>query len=127
MMGVFPYSAEPGTPMGRMEGQIPEDVKQQRVEELMLAQQKVAFARAKSQIGKTIPVLVDRMAGRDMEDGFVARSQSQAPDIDSVTFVKGAKLHAGQLVNVKVTDFQAYDLVAEVARSKSRKLAVLKA
>src|SRR5207244_5729790 len=41
MMGVFPYSQEPGTPMGRMDGQLPDSVKQSRVEELMLAQQNV--------------------------------------------------------------------------------------
>lgn len=127
MMGVFPYSAEPGTPMGRMEGQISEGVKQQRVEELMLTQQEVAFARAKSQIGRTMEALVDRPAGRDIEDGFVARGHGQAPDIDSVTFVRGdEKLHPGQIVNVKVTDFQAYDLVAEVAKKRTRGLAVLK-
>jgi ribosomal protein S12 methylthiotransferase len=127
MMGVFPYSQEPGTPMGRMEGQIPDDVKQQRVEELMLAQQEVAFARAKAMVGKTIEVLVDRVAGRDEEDGYVGRSQSQAPDIDSVVFVHGPELHPGKMVDVKVTDYQAYDLVAEVARKKGRRLAVVKA
>jgi ribosomal protein S12 methylthiotransferase len=127
MMGVFPYSAEPGTPMGRMEGQLSDEVKQQRVEELMLAQQEVAFAKAKSQIGQTMEVLIDRPAGRDAEDGFVARNQSQAPDIDSVTFVRDDKLHAGQLVNVKVTDYQAYDLVAHVPKKRQRSLAVLKA
>src|SRR5262249_56191398 len=46
MMGVFPYSAEPGTSMGRMSDQIPDEVKQQRVEELMLAQQQIAFRKA---------------------------------------------------------------------------------
>lgn len=126
MMGVFPYSAEPGTPMGRMDGQIPDEVKQRRVEELMLAQQEVAFARARSQVGRTIEVLIDRPAGRDEEDGFVARSHAQAPDIDSVTFVHGRKLHPGQLLDVKVTDFQAYDLVAEVVRKHERSLSVLK-
>src|SRR5687767_185166 len=125
MMGVFPFSSEPGTPMGRMENQVPDDVKQARVEELMLAQQEVVFARAKSQIGKTIEVLIDRPAGRDEEDGFVARSQSQAPDIDSVVFVHGKHLHPGQLVSVRVTDYQAYDLVAEVPRKRSRSLAVV--
>src|SRR3954471_14937351 len=119
MMGVFPYSPEPGTPMGRMTDQVPDEVKQQRVEELMLAQQEVAFAKAKSQVGKTIEVLIDRPAGRDVEDGFVARSQSQAPDIDSVVFVHGEGLHAGQFVDVKVSDFQAYDLVAQVPAKKS--------
>src|SRR5919112_2082572 len=59
MMGVFPFSPEPGTPMGRMDGQVPDEVKQQRVEELMLAQQEVAFARSARMVGQTIPVLVD--------------------------------------------------------------------
>src|SRR3954471_7164511 len=52
MMGVFPFSPEPGTPMGRMDYQIPDAVKQARVEELMLAQQDVAFAKAKRQVGR---------------------------------------------------------------------------
>jgi ribosomal protein S12 methylthiotransferase len=127
MMGVFPYSQEPGTPMGRMEDQVADEVKQQRVEELMLAQQEVAFTRAKKTVGQTIEVLIDRPAGRDAEDGFVARSAAQAPDIDSVTFVSGPDLHPGQLVNVKVTDYQNYDLVAEVPRPKRRGLPVLAA
>jgi ribosomal protein S12 methylthiotransferase len=127
MMGVFPYSPEPGTPMGRMDGQVPDEVKTARVEELMLTQQEVAFAKAKRMVGKTIEVLIDRPAGRDEEDGFVGRSASQAPDIDSVVFVHGEGLHAGKMVDVKVTDFQAYDLVAELPKKKSRGLSVIKA
>jgi ribosomal protein S12 methylthiotransferase len=127
MMGVFPFSPEPGTAMGRMEDQVGDEVKQRRFEELMLAQQEVAFAKAKGVVGQTIEVLVDRPAGRDAADGFVGRSRHQAPDIDSVTFVHGQGLHAGQLVSVKVTDYQAYDLVAEVATKRGRSLAVLKA
>ncbi|MGB7158331.1 MAG: 30S ribosomal protein S12 methylthiotransferase RimO [Tepidisphaeraceae bacterium] len=129
MMGVFPYSREPGTPMARMDGQVDDKVKQARVEELMLAQQDVAFAKAKSMAGKTIEVLIDRPAGRDEEDGYVARSPSQAPDIDSCVFVdgNGTPLHPGQLVSAKVTGFQAYDLVAEVPRPKKRALTVLSA
>jgi ribosomal protein S12 methylthiotransferase len=126
MMGVFPYSQEPGTPMGRMEGQVADEVKTARVEELMLAQQDVAFAKAKKMVGKTIEVLVERPAGRDEEDGYVGRSASQAPEIDSVVFVHGQELHAGKMVDVKVTDYQAYDLVAEVPRKQGRKLAVIK-
>ena len=127
MMGVFPYSQEPGTPMGRMEGQLPDAVKQQRVEELMLAQQEVAFARARRRVGRTVEVLIDRPAGRDEEDGHVARTQGQAPDIDSVTFVHGPGLHPGRFVTVSIADYQAYDLVANVPKQKSRSLAVLKA
>jgi ribosomal protein S12 methylthiotransferase len=136
MMGVFPYSQEPGTPMGRMTDQLPDDVKQQRVEELMLAQQEVAFAKAKSTIGETIEVLIDSApnptglaASAASSPAYTARSQSQAPDIDSVVHVNpnGTPLHPGQIVNVKVTDFQAYDLVAEVPRKRARSLNVVTA
>jgi ribosomal protein S12 methylthiotransferase len=128
MMGVFPYSREPGTPMARMDKQVDDAVKQARVEELMLAQQDVAFARAKATVGKLIDVLIDRPAGRDEEDGYVARSQAQAPDIDSCVFVNGngTELHPGQLVNVRVTDYQNYDLIAEVPARKSRALRVIR-
>jgi ribosomal protein S12 methylthiotransferase len=125
MMGVFPYSPEPGTPMGRMSDQVPNDVKQQRVEELMLAQQQVAFAKARSMVGKITEVLIDRLAGRDEEDGFVARSQAQAPDIDSVVFVHGKGLHAGMVTNVSITDYQAYDLIAQLHRARASRLPVL--
>jgi ribosomal protein S12 methylthiotransferase len=124
MMGVFPYSQEPGTPMGRMTDQIPDDVKQQRVEELMLTQQEVAFGKAREVIGQRIEVMVDRKHPGTAET-IVARSQSQAPDIDSVVYLKGHKLHPGQFHIVKVTDFQAYDLVAELPRPRARTLPVL--
>ena len=98
MMGVFPYSPEPGTPMGRMEGQLPDEVKQaaRRGADARPAGGRVRQVEA--MVGQTIEVLIDRPAGRDEEDGYVARSQSQAPDIDCVTFVHGQGLHPGQLV-----------------------------
>ena len=128
-LGVFPYSAEPGTPMGRMGGQLPDDVKQARVEELMLAQQAIAFERAAATVGQTVRVMIDRPAGRDAEDGYVGRTTGQAPDIDAVVHVdgNGTDLHPGQFVDVKVTDYQAYDLVARVPRKKGRALKVVTA
>ncbi len=125
MMGVFAYSREPGTPMGRMEDQVPDTVKQSRVASLMKAQQKVAFARARTMHGKTIEVLVDKPAGRDDEDGWVSRSQSQAPEIDSHVLVHAAKLHAGRLLDVRVTGAEGYDLLAEPAARKGRSLKVV--
>ena len=94
----------------------------------MLAQQAIAFAKAEATIGSTVEVLIDRPAGRDAEDGYVGRTRGQAPDIDSHTHVaaNGTDLHPGQLVNVKVTDYQNYDLVAEVPRKRSRSLQVVK-
>lgn len=126
MMGVFPYSPEPGTPMGKMEGQLSDEVKTARVEELMLAQQEVAFKKAGSLRDQTIEVLVDRPAGRDEEDGWVARHAGQAPDIDSNTLVHAEGLHPGQLAQVKVVGASGYDLYAELPKKKSRGLKVIK-
>ncbi|HWB52957.1 MAG TPA: radical SAM protein, partial [Tepidisphaeraceae bacterium] len=125
MLGVFPFSPEPGTAMGRMTDQVPDEIKKQRVEELMLVQQEVAFKKARAMKGKTIDVLIDRPAGRDPEDGWVARHTGQAPDIDSITLVHGDELHAGQMTPVKITNSEGYDLVAELPRQNSRPLVVL--
>jgi ribosomal protein S12 methylthiotransferase len=126
MMGVFPYSQEPGTPMGKMEGQVSDQVKQERVAELMLVQQEVAFAKARSMKGKKIEVLVDRPAERD-EDKWVARGTFQAPEIDSTTLVNAERLYPGQLLEVSVRGAEGYDLVAELPKQKGRSLKVVQA
>lgn len=128
MMGVFPFSPEPGTPMGRIEEQHSEKTKAKWVEELMLVQQEVAFARAKALRGSTIRVLVDRPASRNPdEDGYVARHTGQAPDIDSHTLVKAPGLYAGQMLDVEVLGADGYDLFAAPHKPKSRSLKVVKA
>ncbi len=126
-MGVFPYSPEPGTPMGRIPEQLPDEVKQARVEELMLAQQDVVFARNESRMGSAVEVIIEGLAPGE-KSVYLARTPQQAPDIDSVVFVSSKqKLAPGELVKVKLTDFKAYDLVAEVPTKKNRSLSVIKA
>jgi ribosomal protein S12 methylthiotransferase len=109
--GVFPYSFEPGTPATRLEGHLPEEVKAERRDRLMAAQQDVAFAWSRGQVGKELNVLID---GPDPEvpNHALARSYADAPDIDGVVRVKGKRLHPGDLVRVKVTAADGYDLVA---------------
>ncbi len=125
MMGVFPYSQEPSTPMARLEDQLPDPIKHQRVEELMLAQQEVAFAKANAMKGKSLELLIDGVA-EDAADGFAGRSASQAPQIDSMVLVHGAKnLHAGERLSVKVTGRRGYDLLAQIPSSRSRSLSVI--
>jgi ribosomal protein S12 methylthiotransferase len=126
-VGVFPYSPEPGTPMGRMSGQHDEATKQQWVEDVMLAQQQGVFARNRARVGQTVEVMIDRPAGRDLEDGYVARTAGQAPDIDSVTYVSSDEpLAPGDIVSVELSDFQNYDLVARIPKKKSRRLTVVR-
>ncbi len=125
MMGVFPFSPEPGTPMGRLTDQHDEATRQARVEELMLTQQEVAFKKAAALRDTTLDILIDRPAGRDASDGWVGRHTGQAPDIDSVTIVEGSGLHPGQIVRGRIVGADGYDLFAQVDRRKGRSLAVL--
>jgi len=124
MMGVFPYSQEPGTPMAKMDEQLPDAAKQERVAELMLAQQQVAFAKARAMKGKKIEVLVDRPADRD-EDKWVSRATFQAPEIDSVTVVNAERLYPGQILEVSVSGAEGYDLTAQLPTKTRRSLKVV--
>src|SRR5205823_14166805 len=108
-VGVFPYSLEPGTAAAKLDGQLPEDVKQARVAAIMEAQQAVAFGWAQAQIGRDHPVLID---GPDPEfaSHFRGRTTADAPDIDCAVRVKGKNLRPGDFVRVKVTAADGYDL-----------------
>jgi ribosomal protein S12 methylthiotransferase len=109
--GVFPYSREPGTPADRLSEHLPEEVKQERQARLMAAQQEVAFAWAAAQIGREFEVIVD---GPDPEfaSHVHARGAADTPDIDALVRVKGKNLRPGDLVRVKATAADGYDLVA---------------
>src|SRR5262249_55173604 len=110
-VGVFPYSLEPGTPAERLPDHLPEEVKLERRNRLMEAQQEVAFAWSRQQVGRELEVLID---GRDPEvpNHVLARSYADAPEIDCQVRVKGKGLLDGDLVRVKVTAADGYDLVA---------------
>jgi ribosomal protein S12 methylthiotransferase len=107
--GVFPYSFEPGTPATRLDGHLSEEIKLERQRELMEAQQEVAFEWSRAQIGREMEVLID---GPDPEipNHSLGRSHADAPDIDGLVRVKGKGLHAGDLVRVKLTAADGYDL-----------------
>lgn len=127
MMGVFPYSREKGTAMARLDGQVDAPAKAARVEELMLVQQEVAFAKAAGMKGKTIAVLIDGPAPTDAPANYVGRHAGQAPEIDSVTYIEATNLHAGQIVEAVVTGSSQYDLVAGLPKAKRKALKVLSA
>jgi ribosomal protein S12 methylthiotransferase len=110
-VGVFPYSYEPGTPATRLDGHLPEEVKTERRNRLMECQQRRAFQWNKRQLGKELEVLVDG-ADPEIPNHVLARSYADAPDIDGVVRVKGKGLHSGDLVRVKVTASDGYDLAA---------------
>ncbi len=108
--GVFTYSFEPGTPAVKLDGHLDEAVKQERRNRLMEVQQTNALAWSAAQVGRTIDVIVD---GPDPElPGQVqARGHADAPDIDCVVRVKAKGVQAGDIVLVKITAADGYDLV----------------
>jgi ribosomal protein S12 methylthiotransferase len=108
--GVFTYSYEPGTPAVKLDGHLPEEIKQERRARLMETQQEFALAWSAAQVGKTVDVIVD---GPDPElpNQVQARGHADAPEIDCMVRVKGKGLQAGDIVSVKITAADAYDLV----------------
>jgi len=112
-VGVFAYSLEPGTPAERLDGHLPESTKLQRRDRLMETQQQVAFSWANSQLGRQVEVILD---GPDAEvpNHYVGRGHADAPEIDGLVRVKGKALQAGDMVTVKVTAADGYDLVGRV-------------
>ncbi len=117
-LGVFTYSQEPGTPGADLPEQLPEEVKEERREQLMLLQQQIAFEWNEQQVGGSFDVLIDAPVA-NQKKLWVGRSYADAPDIDSVTYVVGKKLQPGQIVRCEVAEAQDYDLVA-VATGKPR-------
>jgi ribosomal protein S12 methylthiotransferase len=107
--GVFAYSPEAGTPAARMPDQVPEEIKQERLEELMLAQQDIAFRANQDAVGTSLEVLVD---GQDSQGRCIGRGPCQAPDVDSFCFLTEPR-EAGQFVRTRVVDWDDYDLIVE--------------
>lgn len=112
-LGVFPYSLEPGTPAEKLDGHLPDDVKQARVAAVMEVQQQVAFGWANAQVGKEHPVIID---GPDPEfAGHVrGRTTADTPEIDCAVRVKGKNLKPGDFARVKITAADGYDLAGRV-------------
>lgn len=113
-LGVFAYSQEEDTPAAAMEGQLEEEVKEARRDEIMAAQQEIAFHKAQEKIAQTVTVLVE---GVIPEDGvYIGRTQGDAPDVDGYLFFSSShELISGDMVRVLVTDAKGYDLVGELA------------
>lgn len=108
-VGVFTYSFEANTPSARLDGHLPEEVKQERRNRLMEIQQANAFAWSAAQVGKELDVLVD---GPDSEAPgcFIGRSYADAPEIDGIVRLKGKRLAVGDLVRARITGADGYDL-----------------
>lgn len=114
-MGVFTYSYEPDTPATKLDGHLPEEVKEARRDELMSLQQEIAFEFSDSLVGYELDVLIDE----EVEPGlFAGRTFADAPEIDTSVFVSGENLKVGDLVPVVIEARQDYDLVGTLAEEE---------
>lgn len=112
-LGVFTYSPEEGTPASEMDGQIEEDIKQFRQQEMMELQQEIAFEAAENMTGRELEVMIEGKLTDD--DVYVARTYKDAPSVDGYLFVHTDwSLMSGDFVKVRVTGANEYDLIGEV-------------
>lgn len=106
-LGVFPYSREEGTKAGNMDGQIEQDVKNQRAEMIMRLQQDIVREKNQSYVGRIFSAIVDEV----YEDYVVARSYMDVIEVDTVIYVQTETAHKkGDFIEVKITDVLDYDL-----------------
>lgn len=112
-LGVFTYSREEDTPAAEMDGQIDEEVKEARRDEIMQIQQDIAFDKSNSRVGKIYEVMIE---GRLPDEGvYIARTYMDAPDVDGYVFIQSDyNLDSGDFVKVEVTRSDEYDLIAEI-------------
>ena len=96
-----------------MEGQIPEEVKEDRQAEIMELQQEIAFEQAEDMVGKEVLVMIEGKVAD--ENAYVGRTYKDAPNVDGLIFVNTEEeLMSGDFARVKVTGAAEYDLIGEL-------------
>jgi len=106
-VGCFAYSAVEGAVANMLPGAVQESVKQERRARFMEAQAEISARRLKRRVGTTLTVLVDEVT----DEGAVARSQADAPEIDGLVYIDGGReLTIGQFARVKVRRTDEHDL-----------------
>lgn len=110
-LGVFAYSHEEDTHAHTMEDNVPEEVKQERVETLMELQAGISDELNTAKIGQELKVLIDRKEG----EHFIGRTEFDSPEVDNEVLIDATKhyVKVGDFVDVKVTAAEPFDLYAE--------------
>ena len=115
-LGAFTYSYEPDTPAAKLPDHLPAELKAERQQRLMAAQEPNAFAFNRSLVGRTLDVLIDSPApeGKDL---WLGRTYADAPDVDGITWVEGPHIEPGDLVTCEIVAAEGHDLVARPVES----------
>lgn len=111
-VGCFAYSPVEGAKANELPGAVPEDVKEERLARLMAFQEEISASRLASRVGRKETVVIDEV----VEEGAVARTRFDAPDIDGQVFIDGAThLKVGDRVEVIIEEADEHDLWAHLA------------
>ena len=124
-LGVFAYSAEEDTPAFSYPDQVPEEVKEERRDEIMELQQDIAFEHCENMVGRVLTVLIE---GKVVDEpAYVGRTYMDAPNVDGLIFVNGdVELMSGDFVRVKVTGAAEYDLMERCMMNLPNKLTIIR-
>jgi ribosomal protein S12 methylthiotransferase len=111
-LGVFAYSHEENTHAGTMNDDVPPELKQQRVDEVMELQQGISYELNQQKVGKTFKVLIDRKEGGE----FIGRTEYDSPEVDNEVVIASTDnyLRVGDFVNIHVTQATEFDLHGRV-------------
>lgn len=115
-VGCFAYSEVDGAEANKLPNPVPEDEKQYRLQRFMEVQAEISAAKLANKIGKRLTVLTDDTAQgeTEKEDLTIARSSSDAPEIDGVVYIQGELLEPGQFAQVEITHADEHDLWAKL-------------
>ena len=109
-LGVFTYSPEENTPAAEMADQVPEEVKEERRDELMELQQEISYDRGQDRIGQELLVMIEGKVAD--ESAYIGRTYGDAPKVDGYIFVQtGELIMTGDFAKVRVTGAIEYDLI----------------
>lgn len=111
-LGVFTYSHEENTHAYSLEDNVPEEIKQERVDELMAVQQDISYDLNQAKIGKTFQVMIDRKEGKFL----IGRTEADSPEVDNEVIIQGnfTGNEIGNFVQVKIVKAEEFDLVGEM-------------
>ena len=122
-MGAFAYSDEEGTYANKhYKDDVPQEIKDRRLDELMLIQEQIAAEKSEQKVGSVRRVIIDRTEG----DYFIGRTEADSPEVDCEVLIKGDSkqteaMRVGEFYDIKITGYEGVDLYGEADRpSKAR-------
>ena len=110
-LGAFAYSHEENTHAANLEDDVPEEIKQERVNEIMELQSQISFELNQEKVDKSFKVIIDRKDG----NYFVGRTEFDSADVDNEVLIDATKhyVQVGKFANIKITSATEFDLYGE--------------